>query len=253
MRRYGLLIGLLALGVSQPACKTKLKPGTCKKDSDCKKGEKCVKGKCQQCASDKDCGPGKQCLNGTCRKKPGYCDSTQECPSGKVCRDHLCQACKQDTECPSGKCQKGVCAESMSGACKEDDDCKDEEVCKNGRCVAAPKPYSGPALCALKNVNFEFNKAVVRAQDQKVLEANAKCIRSVKDRKVHLNGHCDPRGTEEYNLALSNQRAQAVKRYMENLGIDGSRLHVVPKGELEATGTNEESWFKDRKVEFVWY
>ena len=174
MKKYAMLIGLIAVGLSQPACKTKLKPGTCKKDSDCKKGEKCVKGKCQQCATDKDCGPGKQCLNGQCRKKPGYCDSTKDCPSGKVCRDHLCQACKQDKECPSGKCEKGVCAESMTGACKEDDDCKDEEVCKNGRCVAAPKPYSGPTLCALKTVHFAFNKAAIRGQDQKVLEANAK-------------------------------------------------------------------------------
>ncbi len=91
------------------------------------------------------------------------------------------------------------------------------------------------------------------SRDQKTLEANAKCILSVKKRKVHLNGHCDPRGTEEYNLALSNQRAQAVKRYLESLGVVAGRLHIVPKGELEATGTAEDSWFKDRKVEFVWY
>mgnify|MGYP003936054667 CR=1 FL=1 len=253
MRGYALVLGLLAASLSMGSCKTKPKPGTCKKDSDCKKGEKCVKGKCVQCATDKDCGPGKQCLNGACRKKPGYCDTTADCPTGKVCRDHLCQGCKTDKECPSGKCEKGRCAEAMSGACKEDDDCKDEEVCKAGKCVPAPKPYTGPALCALKVVNFAFNKAVIRSQDQKSLEANAKCINSVKDRKVHLIGHCDPRGTEEYNLALSNRRAQAAKRYLESLGVDGKRLHVVPKGELEATGTDEDGWFRDRKVEFVWY
>ena len=253
MKQICLIIAVLALGASVPGCKTKPKPGTCKRDSDCKKGEHCVNGKCVQCAKDADCGPGKTCINGACREKPGYCATNKDCPDGKICKDHLCQGCQMDTECPSGKCVKGRCAESMSGTCKEDDDCKDSEVCKNGKCVAAPKPYAGPALCPLKTVHFAFNKAEVRRSDQKVLEQNAKCIRSVKDRKVQLAGHCDPRGTEEYNLALSDRRAQGVKRYLESLGISGARLHVIPKGELEASGTNEETWLKDRKVEFIWY
>ncbi len=248
----GMMVMLWVLVLGLTGCPTK-KPGSCKTDKDCKAGEKCVAGKCQQCGTDQDCGPGKTCLNGQCQKKPGYCDAQKDCPSGKVCRDHLCQDCTQDTECPSGKCVKGRCAERMAGACKVDDDCKDEEVCKDGKCVPAPKPYTGPALCTLKTVYFAFNKSNIRRQDQKLLEDNAKCIQSVKDRKVHLNGHCDPRGTEEYNLALSNRRALAVKRYLENLGVPGTRLHVVPKGELEATGTDEDGWFKDRKVEFVWY
>lgn len=252
MTRFALIMGLTALSFTLSGCPTK-KPGSCTKDSDCKKGEKCVNGKCQQCGTDKDCGPGKQCINGVCRKKAGYCDTNKDCPKGKICKDHMCQGCKKDKECPSGKCVKGLCAESMSGSCKEDDDCKDEEVCKDGRCVPAAKPYAGPSLCALKQVHFVFNKAVVRSKDQKTLEANAKCILSVKKRKVHLNGHCDSRGTEEYNLALSNQRAQSVKRYLMSLGVPADRLHIVPKGELEATGTNEETWLKDRKVEFVWY
>jgi peptidoglycan-associated lipoprotein len=229
------------------------KPGQCDSDKDCKKGEKCVAGKCQQCATDQDCGPGKQCLNGLCRKKAGYCESHKDCPEGKVCRDNLCQDCQKDTECPSGRCVKGRCAEQMAGSCKVDDDCKDEEVCKDGRCVPAPKPYTGPQLCKLQSVHFGFDKAVIRRADQSVLEQNAKCIQSVEDRKVHLEGHTDPRGTEEYNLALSNRRAQAVKRYLMSLGVTGSRLHVVPKGELESTGTDEQGWFEDRKVEFIWY
>ena len=253
MKQIVLILSLLVVGSTNPGCKTKPKPGTCKRDSDCQKGERCVNGRCVQCAKDADCGPGKTCINGTCRKKPGYCTSNKDCPDGRICMGNVCQGCTKDTECPSGKCEKGRCAEAMSGSCREDDDCKDDEVCETGKCVAAPKPYTGTELCALKTVYFTFNKAVLRPQDQNVLEENANCIRSVKDRQAHLNGHCDPRGTEEYNLALSNRRAQAVKLYLDSLGIPSSRLHVVPKGELEASGTNEETWFKDRKVEFVWY
>ncbi|MDY0000040.1 MAG: OmpA family protein [Polyangia bacterium] len=237
----------LALAVS--GCPKK--PGTCSKDSDCKPGERCVAGKCQQCGEDKHCGPGMQCINGECKKKPGYCETAKDCPDGKICKDNLCQDCATDQDCPGGRCEKGRCAEQMTGACKVDDDCKDEEVCKDGRCVPAPKPAEG--LCTLKIVFFAYNRADIRQEDRALLEENAKCIQSVKDRRVHLNGHCDPRGTEEYNLALSNQRAQSVKRYLQSLGIPDNRLHVVPKGELEASGTDDESWTKDRKVEFVWY
>jgi peptidoglycan-associated lipoprotein len=75
----------------------------------------------------------------------------------------------------------------------------------------------------------------------------------VESRTVHLVGHTDPRGTEEYNLALSDQRAQAVRRYLENLGVPSGRLVVVPKGELEAQGTDEQTWAEDRRVELIWF
>jgi len=87
----------------------------------------------------------------------------------------------------------------------------------------------------------------------KILQQDAECFKKVPGRVVNLEGHCDPRGTEEYNLALSNQRAQSTKKYLVGLGVDPGRLHVVPKGELEATGTGEASWSKDRKVVFIWY
>jgi peptidoglycan-associated lipoprotein len=70
---------------------------------------------------------------------------------------------------------------------------------------------------------------------------------------VALVGHTDPRGTEEYNLALSEQRARSVKDYLTPLvGAAGSKLHVVPKGMLEATGTDDASWSRDRRVDFQW-
>lgn len=251
MRKTTIALLLVGLCVST-GCRTK-KPGQCSKDRDCKTGERCVAGKCQQCGENSHCPKGKTCVNGQCRKKPGYCESHKDCPDGKACIDHLCQSCRSDKDCAGGRCVGGRCVESMTGTCKIDDDCKDDEICKNGRCVAAPKPYTGPSLCGLKTVYFAFNRSEIRQSDLKKLQENAKCIQSVKTRRIHLNGHCDPRGTEEYNLALSNRRAQAVKRYLESLGVNGERLHVVPKGELEATGTDETSWSNDRKVEFVWY
>ena len=67
-----------------------------------------------------------------------------------------------------------------------------------------------------------------------------------------MEGHCDARGTEEYNLALGDRRARSVKRYLLRLGAPRDRIRAVSKGKLEATGYDAGSWAKDRKVIFVW-
>jgi peptidoglycan-associated lipoprotein len=97
-------------------------------------------------------------------------------------------------------------------------------------------------------VHFAFNESVLSSGAQETLQQVVQCIRSTPDRPVRLEGHCDPRGTEEYNLALGDARAQSVKRYLSRMGIEGRRLRAVSKGELEATGTDEGGWARDRKV-----
>ena len=67
-----------------------------------------------------------------------------------------------------------------------------------------------------------------------------------------LVGHTDPRGTQEYNLALSERRAQSVRDHLGRLGVDGTKLSVLPRGSLDAKGTDEPSWAQDRRVDFTW-
>jgi peptidoglycan-associated lipoprotein len=66
---------------------------------------------------------------------------------------------------------------------------------------------------------------------------------------VHVTGYCDPRGTEEYNLALGDRRARAVMSYMISLGLDGNAVSASSMGEEMAQGTDEGSWARDRRVE----
>ncbi len=63
-----------------------------------------------------------------------------------------------------------------------------------------------------------------------------------------LTGACDPRGTEEYNIALGERRASAVREYMRSLGLNSSRVSITSVGEEMATGTDEASWAQDRNV-----
>jgi peptidoglycan-associated lipoprotein len=261
-RLIGLCLALAAVTVGLAAgsgCKKKktkkpLPPGKCRTDKDCPKDKPhCVDGTCKQCKDNTHCGTGERCVDGTCLKE---CKSDQDCGEGEVCEGGVCRTvpCSKDADCgPGRECVDGKCQALTKGACRIDDDCADEEVCENGRCVPAPRPTGAPGRCELEPVYFAFDKATLPSGAGEKLQQNAECIRKHPNKTIQLEGHTDPRGTEEYNLALSNQRAQTVKRYLMRLGVKGNRLRVVPKGELEATGTGESSWAKDRKVEFIWY
>jgi peptidoglycan-associated lipoprotein len=103
--------------------------------------------------------------------------------------------------------------------------------------------------CALQTVYFGFDQASLTSEANNTLNGNADTIKKVGG-SVDLVGRADPRGTTEYNMALSDRRAQAVKDYLQRLGLDASKLAKVPRGALDATGSDESGWAKDRRVDF---
>ncbi|MBC7974754.1 MAG: OmpA family protein, partial [Myxococcales bacterium] len=161
-----------------------------------------------------------------------------------------CKACATDSECgPGGSCQAGACKRATK--CSKDEDCADDEDCVNGLC-RKPGEASNPgdATCPLQAVYFGFDDSSVQASERDRLAANVSCIETTKGKGVYLIGHTDTSGTDEYNIALSERRAQAVADYMSRLGSDPARLQVVPKGETEPTGLGDD---RDRRVEFQWH
>jgi peptidoglycan-associated lipoprotein len=242
---------VLVLGAASLLAGCSPKYPKCNKDEDCQKGEFCVNGMCQQCREDKDCGKGQFCKGGRCEKTPGYCDTTEDCPDGKACKDHRCVACQSDGDCgPGAKCKGGKCL--RPGQCLTDADCPPNHECQNGHCVAPPSFDQGRVKCTPEAVYFDFNEFVLTSEATQKLQAAASCIKSVPNRTVRLEGKTDPRGTEEYNLTLGENRAQSVKRYLERLGVEGKRMRTLSKGKLEATGASEPGWAKDRRVDFIW-
>lgn len=225
----------------------KPKSPACDSDKDCKDGQHCVNKTCVQCGDDSHCPEGQECVNGGCFVVAPECASDDQCQPGQVCKDGKCKACESNGECgPGGTCKSGVCERPKS--CNVDEDCADDEDCIDGLCL---KPWSSGAdvpPCALVTVQFEFDKAVIPEQHRDALGQLAECLRGV-ERGLALEGHADDSGTEEYNIALSERRAQAVADYLARLGVDPARLQVVPKGESEPTGRGAEA---DRRVEFEW-
>ena len=254
-RAIVLTLGVVAVALAGCPDK-KPKYPTCGGDDDCREGEHCVDKECRQCAEDAHCGEGETCEQGACVTRDGWCESDDDCPGGEICRDNQCEACQADRDCgPDGKCSQGACV--SRGACQTDTDCADDEDCINGTCQRPGRGRTPDLGCELETVYFGLDRPDrLNAIDEAMpgeLEATAACIRKGPEaRTVLVVGHTDPRGTPEYNIALSEKRSRAVADYLARLGIDGARFRVIPKGEAEATGSSEDGWQDDRKVEFEW-
>jgi peptidoglycan-associated lipoprotein len=101
-------------------------------------------------------------------------------------------------------------------------------------------------------INFDYDQAVIRSADQATLDRKAAVLGANPNVRLQISGHADERGSDEYNLALGNRRAAAAKRYLENKGIDGSRIEVVSYGEERPlnTGHDEAAYAQNRRDEF---
>jgi outer membrane protein OmpA-like peptidoglycan-associated protein len=104
----------------------------------------------------------------------------------------------------------------------------------------------------MEKVYFGFDVYTLSDAAKQSLEKAYDCLQANKDRNIAVVGHTDARGTVEYNIGLSDDRAQAVITYLGRLGIDPARMHKVPKGSGEARGASEAGYAEDRRVEFVW-
>ena len=110
-----------------------------------------------------------------------------------------------------------------------------------------------PASSPLKDVYFDFDSYAVRSDARDVLKADGDWLKANSAAQVQIEGHCDERGTSEYNLALGYKRAQSAKDYLETLGIAANRLSTTSYGkELPVcTEHTEECWQRNRHDRFV--
>jgi peptidoglycan-associated lipoprotein len=101
-------------------------------------------------------------------------------------------------------------------------------------------------------VYFALDRSAVAAPERPKLEAALKWLKDNPDKSLVLIGHCDWRGTAEYNLGLGDRRSNAVKRYLQSLGADPLRLETLSKGSTDSKqGGGESEWAKDRRVDFI--
>ncbi len=104
-----------------------------------------------------------------------------------------------------------------------------------------------------EDIYFEFDSSALLSMAQDVLKRKAQWLRDNPGASVVVEGHCDERGTNEYNLALGDRRSNSAKSFLADLGISVSRLKTISYGEERPvdTGHNEETWAKNRRAHFV--
>jgi peptidoglycan-associated lipoprotein len=110
-----------------------------------------------------------------------------------------------------------------------------------------------PASSALKDAYFAFDRYDLSAEARETLKANADWLKTNSAARVQVEGHCDERGTQEYNMALGAKRAQATADYLTTLGIAGNRMSTISYGEEipVCKEHTEECWAKNRRARFV--
>jgi peptidoglycan-associated lipoprotein len=105
----------------------------------------------------------------------------------------------------------------------------------------------------LKDIHFDFDQYDIRPGDAEILKENVALLSKYPKMVIQIEGHCDERGTIEYNLALGERRANSTKRYLISLGIPADRLSTISYGEEKPLdpGHNEEAWSKNRRAHFI--
>ena len=105
----------------------------------------------------------------------------------------------------------------------------------------------------IKDIHFDFDKYSISPKDAEILKKNSALLIKYRAMNFQIEGHCDERGTDEYNLALAERRANSTMKYLISLGIEPSRISTISYGEERPLDPdhNEEAWTKNRRAHFV--
>jgi peptidoglycan-associated lipoprotein len=141
---------------------------------------------------------------------------------------------------------------------KEADRIREEEVKKEFEKSLVSKKTPGIEGVVLeskmlKDIHFDFDKYNIQPGEAEALKENSALLKKYPGMKFQIEGHCDERGTGEYNLALGERRANSVKKYLASLGISPNNVLTISYGEERPLdqGHNEEAWSKNRRAHFV--
>ena len=170
------------------------------------------------------------------------CGPTQNPPPPKWTVENQSAPMNASPSAPQTAAQKPAVEAKREGASTSS-----LEALRSGETTATP------ASSALKDAYFAFDKYDLSTEARETLKANADWLKANPAARVQVEGHCDERGTQEYNMALGAKRAQTTVDYLTTLGIAGNRMSTISYGEEVPVckEQTEECWAKNRRARFV--
>ncbi len=175
-----------------------------------------------------------------------------------LCLGVILSGCTQKAVVKEEPSAKGAGVSEAGKDAKEADKIKEEEAKKEFEksLVAKKTPgIEGVVLESkmLKDIRFDFDRYNIRVEEAEILRENSALLKKYPGMKFQIEGHCDERGTGEYNLALGERRASSAKKYLISLGIEPNRISTISYGEERPfdPGHNEDAYTKNRRAHFV--
>jgi peptidoglycan-associated lipoprotein len=175
-----------------------------------------------------------------------------------VCLGVILSGCTQKAVVKEEPSTKGAELSQAGKDAKETEKAREEELKKEFEksLVAKRTPgIEGVILesTMLKDIHFDFDKYSLLPAEAEILKENSALLKKYPAMKFQIEGHCDERGTGEYNLALGERRANSAKKYLISLGIEPTRITTISYGEERPfdQAHNEEAWAKNRRAHFV--
>lgn len=193
-------------------------------------------------------------IAGGCGPSYPNCDNDEQCHEGEFCVNGRCQDCRDDSQCATGQqCQSGACTR-IPGWCNGDADCGPDQECVDNFCRPRPVQTTDlgpqdPGPCQLQPVYFAFDESTLDDAARTALQNDVSCMNERSIQNVMITGMTDPRGTEEYNMALGDRRARSTRDHLQRLGVERRRMQTRSVGEEQASGYDEASWARDRRAE----
>jgi peptidoglycan-associated lipoprotein len=160
-------------------------------------------------------------------------------------------SCKKNTDTPAAAPTGDTAAPAISAEPSADEDDSADNP-QRGNIAISDEIRKA---CGITDAEafFAYDSANIRPQDRTVLKKLADCFTTgpLKDRRMRLVGHADPRGSDEYNMVLGSRRSENVKGSIVAEGLPADRAETTSRGEMEAQGTDEAGWARDRRVDIV--
>lgn len=175
----------------------------------------------------------------------GLAFSVSGCGKKKVTDEEMAAAMEDTGPKPGEPGYEKIYEESMAA--------KEESLEAQAGMEKEGKYLEGRTTGPFLPIYFDFDKSNIREDQRGRIEKNADFLKQNKDVKVRIEGNCDERGTNEYNMALGERRALSAKKYLMNLGVHEDRMHTISFGEEKPLlrGHDEYSWAQNRRDDFV--